>query len=223
MQREDDGKQATVCDEVAPLITDEVAQRLLCDEVMGEFEREVLDGTTSERSGGDYARDGDGREGFVRDGGLRSRVEAVADRATGGSEASRRGNWVGTAGKLKPLLQSSMLRYCRAAGRMERRSRRQGQRRRPGIYFPGLVGRGMAGARDGRDGRGARGGVNQPSRFCHICLRRAERVALMACGRFRSGLCRKVVCERCFAEFGYDWEQAVGAGSDWVCTHCRKM
>lgn len=63
----------------------------------------------------------------------------------------------------------------------------------------------------------------QPSRFCHICLRRAERVAVMACGRLRSGGCRKVVCERCFAEFGYDWEGAVASGARWTCTHCRQV
>lgn len=67
-----------------------------------------------------------------------------------------------------------------------------------------------------------RGNSTQPSRFCHICLRRAERVPLMACGRLRSGLCRKVVCEKCFIEFGYDWDVAASPNSNWLCPHCRK-
>lgn len=97
-------------------------------------------------------------------------------------------------------------------------SRRQKSSRRPGIYFEGSL------LCDGSEaGNGSRGGTNQPSRFCHICLRRAERVSLMACGRLRSGLCRKVVCERCFNDFGYDWEASAASGSGWTCTHCRKV
>lgn len=62
----------------------------------------------------------------------------------------------------------------------------------------------------------------QPSRFCHICLRRAERVALLGCSRLGRG-CRKVICERCFTRFGWDWETAARSGSEWTCTHCRNV
>ena len=96
-------------------------------------------------------------------------------------------------------------------------SRRQTTSRPPGIYFEGLR------LSDSPvKGSGNRSGTNQPSRFCHICLRRAERLPLMACGRLRNGLCRKVVCERCFNDFGYDWESSAAPGSGWICTHCRK-
>lgn len=90
--------------------------------------------------------------------------------------------------------------------------------RRPGIYFEGAL------LCDGTESSNEnRSGTNQPSRFCHICLRRAERMPLMACARLRSGLCRKVVCERCFNDFGYNWRAAAAPDSGWTCTHCRKM
>lgn len=97
-------------------------------------------------------------------------------------------------------------------------SRRVKSSRRPGIYFEGAL------LCDGTEsGNENRGGTNQPSRFCHICLRRAERMPLMACARLRSGLCRKVVCERCFNDFGYNWGAAAAPDSGWTCTHCRKV
>lgn len=64
---------------------------------------------------------------------------------------------------------------------------------------------------------------NKPSRFCHICLRKAERVTVVACGNIFSGQCRKVVCRRCFKEQGWDWDTAITKGSGWVCPHCRNM
>lgn len=62
----------------------------------------------------------------------------------------------------------------------------------------------------------------QPSRFCHICLRRAGRVTLLACGNALEGSCRKVVCEKCFETFGWDWKAACEPSSKWTCTHCRE-
>lgn len=62
----------------------------------------------------------------------------------------------------------------------------------------------------------------QPSRFCHICLRRAGRVTLLACGNALEGSCRKVVCEKCFESFGWDWAAALKPNSMWTCTHCRQ-
>lgn len=40
-----------------------------------------------------------------------------------------------------------------------------------------------------------------PSRFCHICSRTAKKVGLVACANLVTGACRKVVCEKCFAEY----------------------
>jgi hypothetical protein len=65
-------------------------------------------------------------------------------------------------------------------------------------------------------------GTVQPSRFCHICLRRAGRVTLLACGNTVEGSCRKVVCEKCFETFGWDWRAALEPNSMWTCTHCRQ-
>jgi hypothetical protein len=62
----------------------------------------------------------------------------------------------------------------------------------------------------------------QPSRFCHICLRRAGRVSLLACGNALEGSCRKVVCEKCFETFEWNWNAALQPNSMWTCTHCRQ-
>lgn len=62
----------------------------------------------------------------------------------------------------------------------------------------------------------------KPSRFCHICLRRAERVTAVACRNLCTGRCRKVICKRCFDEYNWDWRQAIATGSRWDCPHCRK-
>eukprot|EP00178_Gracilaria_changii_P015470 TRINITY_DN432_c0_g1_i2.p1 TRINITY_DN432_c0_g1~~TRINITY_DN432_c0_g1_i2.p1 ORF type:complete len:218 (+),score=29.50 TRINITY_DN432_c0_g1_i2:376-1029(+) len=60
----------------------------------------------------------------------------------------------------------------------------------------------------------------QASRFCHICLRRAEKVPMAACSRLQQHACRKVVCVRCFDTFGWDWHSATQRGSRWQCPHC---
>ena len=70
--------------------------------------------------------------------------------------------------------------------------------------------------------QGNKCGLPQPSRFCHICLRRAEKVTMVACGRLRSGGCRKVVCEKCFVEHGWDWNGATKLSGYWECTHCQQ-
>lgn len=40
--------------------------------------------------------------------------------------------------------------------------------------------------------------VSQASRFCHVCSRTRARVPQMICSNFAKGLCRKVVCQKCF-------------------------
>lgn len=108
---------------------------------------------------------------------------------------------------------------------------------------PSAVGNGSSSLNSGKNGSGSSGGdgdtkkcddilmptvdgVNtiavQPSRFCHICLRRAGRVTLLACGNALEGSCRKVVCEKCFENFGWDWAEALKPNSMWTCTHCRQ-
>lgn len=65
--------------------------------------------------------------------------------------------------------------------------------------------------------------LKKPSRFCHICLRRAERVAAAACARLATAHCRKVICRRCFEEQGWDWSSATKRNSGWTCSHCQNM
>lgn len=62
----------------------------------------------------------------------------------------------------------------------------------------------------------------QPSKFCHVCLRRAGRVTLLSCANALEGSCRKVVCKKCFETFSWDWEEAIQPNSRWSCTHCRQ-
>lgn len=59
-----------------------------------------------------------------------------------------------------------------------------------------------------------------PSRFCHVCSRTPKNVRLSVCSKIRDGICRKVVCERCFDEYGYgNFEEAI-IFSNWTCPHC---
>lgn len=60
----------------------------------------------------------------------------------------------------------------------------------------------------------------KPSRFCHICLRRAEKVSMVACNGIISGKCRKVICKKCFREQDWDWNKAIEINSNWTCSHC---
>lgn len=61
-----------------------------------------------------------------------------------------------------------------------------------------------------------------PSRFCHICSRTPKSVRLAVCQRIRIGLCRKVVCEKCFTAFQLgDFESASDPSKlNWLCSHC---
>ncbi|GAB0496327.1 hypothetical protein MMPV_007639 [Pyropia vietnamensis] len=60
-----------------------------------------------------------------------------------------------------------------------------------------------------------------PSRFCHVCSRVPKQSSHhIVCANIRGGGCRKTVCERCFAENGWDWSAAVAKGSAWICPHC---
>lgn len=61
----------------------------------------------------------------------------------------------------------------------------------------------------------------QPSRFCHICSRTSKKVGLLACANFATGACRKVVCQKCFADHNWDWDAAFQMAANWICTHCR--
>ncbi len=59
------------------------------------------------------------------------------------------------------------------------------------------------------------------SRFCHICSRTPRRGHSAAvCSRMAQGLCRKIVCEQCFREQGWDFEATQQNPSSWRCPHC---
>lgn len=61
-----------------------------------------------------------------------------------------------------------------------------------------------------------------PSRFCHVCSRTPKNVRLAVCSNIREGVCRKVVCEKCFIAYNLgDFEAANNlAVTNWRCTHC---
>lgn len=65
----------------------------------------------------------------------------------------------------------------------------------------------------------------KPSRFCHLCSRTPKTVRQVVCANIHEEAytCRKVVCEKCFTDNGWDWEAASTgpAAATWVCTHCR--
>lgn len=60
----------------------------------------------------------------------------------------------------------------------------------------------------------------QPSAYCHVCARTSKAVQFAICARIKEGLCRKVICNKCFGKFGWDWD-AAQKNPDWVCVHCR--
>mmetsp|Transcript_13098 Transcript_13098/g.40340 ORF Transcript_13098/g.40340 Transcript_13098/m.40340 type:complete len:283 (+) Transcript_13098:216-1064(+) len=81
------------------------------------------------------------------------------------------------------------------------------------------------------EGRRADGGVSKKQRpkrfsnavasnFCHICCRSSKRVRNAVCKNIELGTCRKVICEKCFTAFGWDWNAATSLSSTWLCTHC---
>lgn len=59
-----------------------------------------------------------------------------------------------------------------------------------------------------------------PSRYCHICARTPKTVRNVVCAKMKTGYCRKVVCERCFNDYGWDWKAANEPTSNWICPHC---
>mmetsp|Transcript_28420 Transcript_28420/g.69139 ORF Transcript_28420/g.69139 Transcript_28420/m.69139 type:complete len:233 (-) Transcript_28420:1135-1833(-) len=62
------------------------------------------------------------------------------------------------------------------------------------------------------------------SSHCHVCGRSANAVKPVprrVCTNTGAG-CRKVVCAKCFASHGWDWE-AAGPGSTWRCCHCENQ
>jgi hypothetical protein len=97
----------------------------------------------------------------------------------------------------------------------------QGRAAAPSPYTPSKEHRKASRSRTNDADNLKAGHPSQPSRFCHICLRRAERVALLSCGNSHSGTCRKVVCEKCFDVFGWNWAAACAMKESWICTHCR--
>lgn len=78
----------------------------------------------------------------------------------------------------------------------------------------------VVGVKKSRRSRGRRPKTQTASRFCHICLRRGERVGQLKCSNLQKGTCRKVTCEKCFDEYGWDWRTACN-NKDWQCSHCR--
>lgn len=176
---------------------------LLCEETWESFQHEILSHAFSDRRYSAFSAQHSTTRQREQDKGIKIQAAHKAPFA------------VKFSARPKRLLQSSLKAHetnglCKGGSEA-------GRRRGAGIYLQGALLRGADMEME------CGGGSNQPSRFCHICLRRAERVALMACSRLRSGLCRKVVCEKCFEEFGYDWEAAALPRSGWTCTHCRQV
>jgi len=62
----------------------------------------------------------------------------------------------------------------------------------------------------------------QPSKFCHICTRSYKTVRQAVCRNLVKGTCRKVVCEKCFEDNGWDFELAISEDSGWCCCHCAE-
>uniref|UniRef100_A0A7S1TIE4 Zinc-finger domain-containing protein n=1 Tax=Compsopogon caeruleus TaxID=31354 RepID=A0A7S1TIE4_9RHOD len=62
-----------------------------------------------------------------------------------------------------------------------------------------------------------------PSHHCHICRRSALMIPTVVCLNIRGGLCRKVVCQKCFETYQWDFESAAKEDSGWLCTHCREV
>lgn len=59
------------------------------------------------------------------------------------------------------------------------------------------------------------------SRFCHICSRMPRRGQGSAvCRNMNQGLCRKIVCERCIVEQGWDYNAVTENPEAWLCPHC---
>jgi hypothetical protein len=62
--------------------------------------------------------------------------------------------------------------------------------------------------------------------FNYVCVafsgsRTTRKVNNICCNNFRKGTCRKVICEKCFNDYGWDWARFTKKPSEWTCTHCR--
>lgn len=62
---------------------------------------------------------------------------------------------------------------------------------------------------------------SRPSSFCHVCRRPSFLVKMVVCENMRRSTCRKVVCDRCFEDYGWDWSAANVENASWTCPHCR--
>lgn len=64
------------------------------------------------------------------------------------------------------------------------------------------------------------------SRFCHVCTRSANAVNVATCRNLATGRCRKVICEKCANDYG--WQDVLDVianpplGLAWTCVHCRQ-
>ena len=71
--------------------------------------------------------------------------------------------------------------------------------------------------------RAARFDKPVPSRFCHVCSRTPKNVRLAVCSNIRRGICRKVVCEKCFDLYKYaDFDSVLNMETEWICPHCSE-
>uniref|UniRef100_A0A7S0ZGW1 Zinc-finger domain-containing protein n=1 Tax=Timspurckia oligopyrenoides TaxID=708627 RepID=A0A7S0ZGW1_9RHOD len=64
------------------------------------------------------------------------------------------------------------------------------------------------------------------SEHCHICTRlRARDLPVARCAGVYDGLCRKVVCKRCFEANGWDWNRAMELVNEktYRCVHCTQF
>jgi hypothetical protein len=59
-----------------------------------------------------------------------------------------------------------------------------------------------------------------PSRFCHVCSRKAENIRVFVCSNIAQGTCRKVTCEKCYVEHGFEGFEGAAEGSSMKCLHC---
>jgi hypothetical protein len=62
--------------------------------------------------------------------------------------------------------------------------------------------------------------------FIYVCCafsgsRTTRKVNNICCNNFKKGTCRKVICEKCFNDYGWDWARFTERPSEWICTHCR--
>lgn len=60
----------------------------------------------------------------------------------------------------------------------------------------------------------------KPAQFCHVCWRSTKRVEVAICSNIARSACRKVICQKCFHKFGWNFENASAPSSNWTCTHC---